>query len=63
MAYPKVKWSPTLAAAHGSVTTLEPGQTIELNHVLSGVYNLTESGAGGMTGSLGMAEELESSPN
>ena len=31
------------------VTVIAPGQTIELEHDLSGVYNLTHTGAGGKT--------------
>ncbi|KAG9010752.1 hypothetical protein FRB90_007673 [Tulasnella sp. 427] len=41
-----VKWSPTSAIKNGRVTTLAPGQSIELTHDVSGVYNLTESGVG-----------------
>jgi len=42
----RVKWSPSLAVANKEFTVLAPGQTIELEQNISGVYNLTASGSG-----------------
>ncbi|KAG8904275.1 hypothetical protein FRB99_001978 [Tulasnella sp. 403] len=41
-----VKWNAQAAIAANRVTTIEPGQTVEFEHDMSGAYNLTESGAG-----------------
>ena len=43
-----VKWKPELAIADKDFTILKAGQSIELEQNLSGVYNLTSSGAGCM---------------
>ncbi|KAG8906552.1 hypothetical protein FRB99_006666 [Tulasnella sp. 403] len=45
----KVKWSPKLAVANGQFTTLTPGQSLEVEHNLNGVYNLTDCGLGEYT--------------
>jgi len=42
----KVKWGASAAAAAKDYTTIAPGQTIEFEHNLAGVYNFTTSGAG-----------------
>ncbi|KIO33834.1 hypothetical protein M407DRAFT_178222 [Tulasnella calospora MUT 4182] len=42
----KLKWSPASAIKNSHVTSIAPGESIELAHDVSGIYNLTESGAG-----------------
>ncbi|KAG9047562.1 hypothetical protein FS837_002025 [Tulasnella sp. UAMH 9824] len=41
-----LKWSPASTIKNGHVTSIAPGESIELTHDVSGIYNLTESGAG-----------------
>ncbi|KDQ21793.1 hypothetical protein BOTBODRAFT_40450 [Botryobasidium botryosum FD-172 SS1] len=41
-----VKWSPELAAATNAVTTIAPGQTVEVAHDLSTRYDFSALGAG-----------------
>lgn len=45
----KVKWSPTYAASVGDVTTLAPGQSIDVTHDLKHNYNFTGTGEGAYT--------------